>query len=181
VFRLSSIKRKVLPISLAISLIFTSIAIVKIVEEITLPPETKLGALVLEKMSSQDSFFEWTYKNSPYFAASAWIGFAIALMWKGSVRTLWKKYGYDMFRLLVKMRGGTTRVKILQSLSAPKTRLQLARELGLDWKAISRHINVLMKNNLVKEMFKFYNGKYFMITDQGKELLELLNRSKYSA
>ncbi|MGH9877988.1 MAG: helix-turn-helix domain-containing protein, partial [Nitrososphaerales archaeon] len=60
----------------------------------------------------------------------------------------------------------------------PKTRLQLANELGYDWKAINRHIEVLGKNNLVKEIAEISNAKYIMITDQGKQLLELLDRSK---
>lgn len=179
-FQVKSINHNSLLIILSIALLFTSIAIVKIAEEVTSPPRTKLGALVMEEPSKQN-FLEWIYKNSPYFASSAWIAFGLTLMWKGRTRTIWRKYGYDMFSLLAKMRGSNTRVRILHSLSIAKTRLQLANELGLDWKAISRHTDVLIKHNLIEEVGKIRNAKYLIITYQGEELLELLERSQYSS
>lgn len=177
--QVKSISHRPLLIILSIALIFTAIAIVRIAEEVTSTPQTKIGDLVMEEPSRHD-FFEWAYQNSPYFATLVWIVFGLTLIWKGKTRTVWRKYGYDMFRLLVKMRGGNTRIRILHSLSIPKTRLQLANELGLDWKAISRHIDVLNSHNLVKEVVKIRNAKYVIRTHQSEELLELLEKSKYS-
>lgn len=61
------------------------------------------------------------------------------------MRSRWKNAGFDAdsFRLIVKMKGGPTRLSILKALAAPKDRLQLANELGLDWKTVDHHIRVL--------------------------------------
>ena len=49
------------------------------------------------------------------------------------------------------MKGARTRLNLLDHLSAPKDRLQLAQELGLDWKAVDYQIAVLKKCGLVNE------------------------------
>ena len=59
--------------------------------------------------------------------------------------------GLDVFRLLVSMKGGRTMVKLLESLRSPKNKLQLAKELKMDWKAVDRHIEILLKHGLITE------------------------------
>ena len=47
-------------------------------------------------------------------------------------------------------RGGLNRLRIITALKEkPQNTNQLANELGLDYKAIQHHINVLEKNNLI--------------------------------
>lgn len=54
-------------------------------------------------------------------------------------------------------RGGHTRLKIILLLSdVPLNTNQLALDLGLDYKAVQHHMNVLEKNNLVTKI----GGKY---------------------
>jgi predicted transcriptional regulator len=60
-------------------------------------------------------------------------------------------------------RGGDTRIKIITSLKEqPKNTNQLADALGLDYKAIQHHLNVLEKNNLVTRQGEKYNVMFFI-------------------
>lgn len=60
-------------------------------------------------------------------------------------------------------RGGDTRIKIIMSLKEqPKNTNQLADALGLDYKAIQHHLNVLEKNNLVTRQGEKYNVMFFI-------------------
>lgn len=116
---------------------------------------------------------------SSYVAAVAWGGLAAALAYKGLVRSVWSKsmFDYSVFKLLVKMRGSTTRMRILQTLERPMNRQQLANELGLDWKAVDRHIELLLNYGLIKETGEG-NGrvKHYILTDDGRHVLELLEK-----
>jgi len=52
--------------------------------------------------------------------------------------------------LFVGSRGATNRIRIMSVLrKMPSNRNQLAKELGIDYKAIQHHLKVLEKNNLV--------------------------------
>ncbi len=116
---------------------------------------------------------------SSYIAAAAWGGLAAALAYKGIVRSIWSKsmFDYSVFKLLVKMRGSVTRMKILQTLEKPMNRQQLANELGIDWKAIDRHIELLINYRLIREIDEG-NGrvKQYVLTEDGKRVLELLEK-----
>ena len=90
---------------------------------------------------------------------------------------MWLKLEFDQdtFKLLIKMRGAPTRIKVLQSLLvSPKDRAQLAEELGLDWKAIDRHIDVLERYNIVKESSTHGTAKFYELTPSGNMLLKLM-------
>ena len=111
------------------------------------------------------------YESTPYLAPIAW-GFLAALAWKGKIRWIWSRrgYDYDQFKLVSRMRGSSNRVQILESLFVPKTKLQLAKELSLDWKTVDNHINVLMGYNFVNEVIYVGTSKYLVITEKGKEI-----------
>lgn len=118
------------------------------------------------------------FRSLPFVASLAWAVFVATLVWKGKVRRIWRKKGhdYDIFRLLVRMRGSNARIMILKSLSTePKNKLQLAREIGMDWQSINDHMNTLLNYSLVKEVGTSGRAKYFSITDKGTELLQLIN------
>jgi len=116
---------------------------------------------------------------SSYVAAVAWGGLAAALAYKGIVRSVWSKsmFDYSIFKLLVKMRGSGTRMRILQTLEKPMNRQQLANELRLDWKAVDRHIEIQLAYGLIKEVSEG-NGrvKHYILTEEGKHVLELLEK-----
>src|SRR5579875_657457 len=79
-------------------------------------------------------FYEASLQNSSYFIAPAsWLLVAIGLwVWRGRPRTLFQKAGFDkdVFKLLLRTKGGNSRTELLRALLAPKDRMQLSREPG---------------------------------------------------
>ena len=62
-------------------------------------------------------------------------------------------------------RGGLNRLRIISILKEkPHNTNQLANELGLDYKAIQHHINVLKKNNLIIKEGEKYGIIFFIST-----------------
>jgi len=62
-------------------------------------------------------------------------------------------------------RGGLNRLRIITALKGkPQNTNQLANELGLDYKAIQHHINVLKKNNLISKEGEKYGITFFIST-----------------
>ena len=62
-------------------------------------------------------------------------------------------------------RGGLNRLKIISKLKEnPFNTNQLAKEIGLDYKAIQHHIRVLEKNNMITKVGEKYNVTYFIST-----------------
>ncbi len=62
-------------------------------------------------------------------------------------------------------RGGLNRLKIISKLKeSPFNINQLAKEMGLDYKAIQHHIRVLEKNNMITKIGEKYNVTYFIST-----------------
>lgn len=60
-------------------------------------------------------------------------------------------------------RGGINRLRLVQAiLKTPLNANQLARELGLDYKAILHHITVLEKNNVITRIGEKYNVMFFV-------------------
>jgi predicted transcriptional regulator len=62
-------------------------------------------------------------------------------------------------------RGGLNRLRIISILKkTPLNTNQLAKELGLDYKAIQHHIKVLDKNNMITKVGEKYSIMYFIST-----------------
>ena len=60
-------------------------------------------------------------------------------------------------------RGGLNRLRIISSLKeTPLNINQLAKVLGVDYKAIQHHIKILEKNNLITKMGEKYGVTYFI-------------------
>lgn len=60
-------------------------------------------------------------------------------------------------------RGGDTRIRIIALLKErPSNINQISQTLGLDYKAIQHHINVLEKNNLITRQGEKYNVMFFV-------------------
>lgn len=82
-------------------------------------------------------------------------------------------------------RGGLNRLRIISALKdKPMNTNQLANELGLDYKAIQHHINVLEKNNLISKEGEKYGVTFFVSTflevnmEIFNEIAEKLDKSK---
>ena len=92
----------------------------------------------------------------------------------------------DFFGLfLVRSRGGLNRLRIISSLKEkPLNTNQLAKELGLDYKAIQHHIKILEKNNLITKIGEKYGVTYFISTflevnmETFEEIAAKLDKSK---
>jgi predicted transcriptional regulator len=82
-------------------------------------------------------------------------------------------------------RGGLNRLKIVQTIQEkPLNTNQLAKDLGLDYKAIQHHINVLEKNNIITKVGEKYGVTYFVSTflevnmESFNEIVAKLDKSK---
>lgn len=82
-------------------------------------------------------------------------------------------------------RGGLNRLKIISKIREnPHNINQLAKELGLDYKAIQHHIRVLEKNNLLSSVGEKYGVAYFISTylevniESFEEIERKLDKSK---
>ena len=82
-------------------------------------------------------------------------------------------------------RGGLNRLRIISTLKdKPMNTNQLANELGLDYKAIQHHINVLEKNNLISKEGEKYGVTFFVSTflevnmETFNEIANKLDKSK---
>lgn len=82
-------------------------------------------------------------------------------------------------------RGGLNRLKIMQIIKdRPSNTNQLAKLLGLDYKAIQHHMRVLEKNNLVAKEGEKYGVTYFVSSfleasmESFDEIAQQLDKSK---
>ena len=82
-------------------------------------------------------------------------------------------------------RGGLNRLRIISFLKEkPLNTNQLAKELGLDYKAIQHHIKVLEKNNLITKIGEKYGVTFFISTflevnmETFEEIATKLDKSK---
>jgi hypothetical protein len=168
----------------AVSSVLTALAVSSVIAAM-LEPEVDnplMPQSLIETPSdpfSLNALYATFYNNSPYLAPTAWGATLAMLAWKGNIRTLWLRrgYDYDAFKLLSKMRGGATKVAILERLSTPKTRLELGKELDYDWKTIDGHVKTLIDYNFVTEFVHVGTYKYLIITEKGKQVLELIHNT----
>ncbi len=116
------------------------------------------------------------YEHSIVALPAAWSAVIGILIWKGKTRSVWtrKGFNYDTFKLVAQMPGSPTRINLLQSLNLPKNKLQLARELGMDWQTIDDHMKMLERSGLVDELTRVGNSRYYIISERGKRILSLL-------
>jgi predicted transcriptional regulator len=119
-------------------------------------------------------------ENSVALSVAGWICIAGLLVWRGGTRSIWNKLGFDqdVFRLFVKMRGASTRLRLLQGLSNPKDRAQLSEDLGIDWKAVDRHVRILEKYGFVEEKSTEGTAKFYQLTPSGDILLKLIEEKE---
>jgi predicted transcriptional regulator len=82
-------------------------------------------------------------------------------------------------------RGGTNRLRLVQAIrKTPLNANQLAKELSLDYEAITHHIGVLEKNNIITRIGEKYNVTFFISgfleanLDSFLEIAQKLEKSK---
>lgn len=83
----------------------------------------------------------------------------------------------EILILLVLSRGAESRKKILKALlHSSKNCSQIAREVGLDWWTVQKHLCRLMKKNIVNSS-DFGNSKFYRLTPKGEEVIRALQSS----
>ena len=89
-----------------------------------------------------------------------------------------------LFYVFAGSRGGENRIRIISALqSSPRNINQLANDLGLNYRAIQHHIEVLEKNNLITKVGEKYGANYFLSTffeanqDTYNEIISKLNKN----
>lgn len=111
-------------------------------------------------------------------AIASWLGFGVVFaFWRGnSGRTTWRRAGFDknVYDLMVKMRGGNSRLELLRNLESPKQRNELSQLTGIDWKEVDRQIGLLLSYGLVSVHAESGSVKIYKLTEQGGLLLKLM-------
>lgn len=128
--------------------------------------------------SPADQVAATIYGSSPVILPITWGAVAGTLIWRGKVRSAWSRqgYDYDTFKLVTNMRGSPMRVRLLNAInSSPKNKLQLAKELDVDWKTVDNHIEMLLQSRLVEERTVVGTARYYAITQAGMKVLSLLS------
>ena len=70
-----------------------------------------------------------------------------------------------LWMVFANSRGGNNRIRIISTLKkSPLNAHQLAKELGLNYRAIQHHIGVLEKNSLVAHVGEKYGTVYYLST-----------------
>jgi DNA-binding transcriptional ArsR family regulator len=65
--------------------------------------------------------------------------------------------------LIAGTRGGPTRARIIETLKeTPQNANQLATNLGMDYRTIRHHLNVLQKNKIITSVGEGYGMTYFL-------------------
>lgn len=133
------------------------------------------------RAGEDEQLIDVVYGSSPVILPVTWGAVIGAVIWRGRVRSKWSKQGYDYetFRLVAKMRGSPMRKRLLDSLKGgQKNKLQLAKELGVDWKTIDNHIVMLLEARLVEERNVVGTTRYYSLTESGERVLSLLAASE---
>lgn len=86
-----------------------------------------------------------------------------------------KGFNTDIYKLMIKMRGGSSRLTLLQHLDSPKHRFELSEVTGIDWKEVDRQIGVLEKHMLIKMYAQSGAVKLYEMTEQGRLLLKVID------
>ncbi len=75
---------------------------------------------------------------------------------------------YNVF----KGKGGARRLTILEALSTPRQRNEVAKLTNTDWKEVERNIRILESANLVRTGPSKTTFPYYELTEQGEDLLK---------
>ena len=165
-------------ISLAtLAVVSTGVAVFMTLRSIP-PAHSNAGAAHLPSQSLA-SVTQHTFQLSVPVAIASWVGFGIVFaFWRGSYgRSVWREAGLDknVYDLMIKMRGGNSRLQLLRNLESPRQRSELSHLTGLDWKEVDRQVNVLLSYGLVSVYAETGSVKIYKLTGQGQLILKLID------
>lgn len=81
----------------------------------------------------------------------------------------------ELIDLLRNMKRSQMPLDILKKLTQPSDRLQLAKDLKVDWKTIDYHTHVLLKHGLIREQVAYGNVKIYELTPVGIKFRDAAN------
>jgi hypothetical protein len=95
---------------------------------------------------------------------------------RSQVKKLFLKQGLDsgVYDLMVGMRGGTSRLALLEHMEPPRHRQELSEMTGIDWKEVDRELGLLEKYGLVKMYAQSGTVRMYQVTEQGSLLVKLI-------
>lgn len=78
-------------------------------------------------------------------------------------------------------RGGKNRLRIIMKLDEqPRNANNISEELGLDYKTVTHHLDLMKENNVVGTIGEGY-GKNYVLTEQMEQNLDKLEQVKEQA
>ncbi|MDG6998477.1 MAG: hypothetical protein JRN15_05110 [Nitrososphaerota archaeon] len=121
--------------------------------------------------------FSTMSSNSLILATAGWFTVGLMTWWGRRLPNAWKEAGIDsdVFNLMVKMRGASSRLAVLQHLDPPSHRTELSEVLGLDWKEVDRNLSILQKHGLVSIIVTSGSIKMYGLTNLGRAILRLVS------
>ena len=118
---------------------------------------------------------------SPILGAAGWIAIGLFVSqermsnrWQIRKQFAQKGLDEDTYDLMIKMRGRTSRLTLLQNMESPKHRFELSDLTGIDWKEVDRELNILQKYGLIMEYAHSGTVKLYKTTEQGRLLMDLV-------
>jgi predicted transcriptional regulator len=66
------------------------------------------------------------------------------------------------------------------SFTTPKTRQDIAKELGIDWKEVNRNLHILIKSNLMKIIYENSKTKMYGLTSYGESIVNIIKKHQKS-
>ncbi len=82
-----------------------------------------------------------------------------------------------LWHLVAGTKGGPNRLYILYALaSGPLNANQLTKELGLDYKTIKHHLEILVENGLIRISQERRYGELYYLTDFAKEKIKVFEK-----
>jgi len=126
--------------------------------------------------NSSPSILRLLIDNSPFLSATNWILVGAVCVWRGKIRSHWERVGLDsgIFELFTRMKGAKTRLALLNALSSPKYRSELARELKMNWRTVDYQVVLLDRHGLVHVDLVCGRIKVYRRTEMGENLLQLV-------
>lgn len=140
------------------------------------PGNSSLGLGQLQTSNdSHDLVKNVLWRNSAPLTASSWAILALTFFRQGISRK-WRSLGFDhdVFRLMVTMRGASSRLKLLGYLNEPRHKAELSTLAQLDWKEVDRDLRRLQRFGLVSLHAQSGTVKIYKLSEQGKILLKLI-------
>lgn len=116
----------------------------------------------------------WSY--SVPLSISGWTVTGVFFLWRRETVRTWKNAGLtkDVHNLMTRMRGGRSRLVLLQEMSTPRHRAELSERTGFDWKEVDRQLGLLQSHGLVTVVAQSGSVKMYGLTEQGRILLKLM-------